>query len=794
MSRRACLPKDEIELVMDQLSMNIRASSIRALIRKRTGINLSTGQIASLRQSLYTETVLSAESPAERLVQRLQESTNIIHRVYTGSLDEAGSITLYSRKDRDREWHPEPLNTESSSLSSHRPGNNDEVGTGQPPLSGPPSDNAKDAASRVIRALSLSAGQKVLLCCAWLNQKQLRYFEMYPTTLSFDVTFGTNAEKRPLARVTLITPSQKTVPVMNVFLPSQAEWVFQWIFQHALPSILPLAVRKRVFLAMTDQDHHCYSQIVAAQRKQIFPNLTHRLCKWHKIDRHFILKARSYCREGPGKRYDQKFVKTCRDWFYLITNKVETPAQEEHCLQALKVWMDKQSPAATLKAHARDYLKHKFEPYLHKLSFRFFFQLPGGDLATNLCEVDNSSLKRDVMGPNPLLGVDRSLNAIDQHSTRRIEDLERTAMDRLTRCWYLESDPKKLKGFNAFDKKKLTDRLILRTADRVYDNWLQGRNNYEYCEWDQVVEEKRAFFVRRRYSEQELKSIENGKNALPVYVNSRIVATVYHYKDGNPMGMSFHCSCHQFQRTNGIPCRHIYCVWDVKPLPEHCGVMHLKMYETNYGINDAATAQFQEEMNSGKHGPIFGKDNSELKLLECTKRELTGESRKWFVGPWNEVTVLNNKYVDEASMKDLRDREEEIGPLYGFNLHEMAPPTEVTSDYDDCGQQDEYTEEEEDSVGGLPEPGRRITDGYQALVNLPSFGTLAEMVSRGRDVISINEVFLAAQERILREQNEIRGAEHRNNSVVSSQFETAEGPYERAAPALSPSRTRKRKH
>jgi hypothetical protein len=87
-----------------------------------------------------------------------------------------------------------------------------------------------------------------------------------------------------------------------------------------------------------------------------------------------------------------------------------------------------------------------------------------------------------------------------------------------------------------------------------------------------------------------------------------------------------------------------------------------------------------------------------------------------------------------------------------------------------------------------------VIDGYTSLVNLPSFGTLAEMVSRGRDVISINEVFLAAQERILREQNEIRGAEHRNNSVVSSQFETAEGPYERAAPALSPSRTRKRKH
>ena len=94
-------------------------------------------------------------------------------------------------------------------------------------------------------------------------------------------------------------------------------------------------------------------------------------------------------------------------------------------------------------------------------------------------------------------------------------------------------------------------------------------------------------------------------------------------------------------------------------------------------------------MNSGKHGPVFGNDNSELKLLECTRRELTSESRKWFIDPWNNVTVLNNKYMDEASMQELRDKEEEIGPIYGFNLQEMTPQTEVTSDYDDCGQQDE---------------------------------------------------------------------------------------------------------
>jgi hypothetical protein len=51
-----------------------------------------------------------------------------------------------------------------------------------------------------------------------MSKDQKRYFDMYPTALGFDVTHGTNSEKRPLGRGVVITPDRKTVTVFNAFV------------------------------------------------------------------------------------------------------------------------------------------------------------------------------------------------------------------------------------------------------------------------------------------------------------------------------------------------------------------------------------------------------------------------------------------------------------------------------------------------------------------------------------------------------------------------------------------------
>jgi hypothetical protein len=106
---------------------------------------------------------------------------------------------------------------------------------------------------------------------------------MYPEVMGFDVTNGTNREKRPMARGTLKTSSNKNVPFFNALLPSVASWVFRWIFHDALPRLLPSESLSKLHLILVDDDRNCNSQIDSARELKVLPNGHFRLCKWHKV-------------------------------------------------------------------------------------------------------------------------------------------------------------------------------------------------------------------------------------------------------------------------------------------------------------------------------------------------------------------------------------------------------------------------------------------------------------------------------------------------------------------------------
>ena len=75
----------------------------------------------------------------------------------------------------------------------------------------PLNETPESYASSIVKALSLNGNESLLLGCCWMSRGQRRYLKMFPTTLGFDVTHGTNAEKRPLARAIIITPDKQVV-------------------------------------------------------------------------------------------------------------------------------------------------------------------------------------------------------------------------------------------------------------------------------------------------------------------------------------------------------------------------------------------------------------------------------------------------------------------------------------------------------------------------------------------------------------------------------------------------------
>ena len=97
-----------------------------------------------------------------------------------------------------------------------------------------------------------------------------------------DVTFGTNAEKRPMFLVVAKMASGENMTVLSAFLPSEQKWVFRWLFGHALPYLLGPEALSYLRIVTMDEDERCLNAFLEYKNKY-YPNADPRLCSWHKV-------------------------------------------------------------------------------------------------------------------------------------------------------------------------------------------------------------------------------------------------------------------------------------------------------------------------------------------------------------------------------------------------------------------------------------------------------------------------------------------------------------------------------
>ena len=120
----------------------------------------------------------------------------------------------------------------------------------------------------------------------WITKDGKKYHTKFPHVLGCDVTFGTNAEKRPLFRASGKTSDNKNIPHINAFLPSQQRWVFEWIFTDAIPTILDKNALSKTCMILTDQDNQLVGTLLfnlhLPGAVPIYGKALNRLCGWHK--------------------------------------------------------------------------------------------------------------------------------------------------------------------------------------------------------------------------------------------------------------------------------------------------------------------------------------------------------------------------------------------------------------------------------------------------------------------------------------------------------------------------------
>jgi hypothetical protein len=128
----------------------------------------------------------------------------------------------------------------------------------------------------------LQVGQKILLAVVWVRADEQRLFELFPEVLMLDVTFGTNCEGRPLAVTASFDSFLKSFTPIRAFLPSECQWVFQWIWTTAIPALLGRDNISRTQLVLTDGDTKIYIPFNSVQAA-LYPGAIHGLCGYHLV-------------------------------------------------------------------------------------------------------------------------------------------------------------------------------------------------------------------------------------------------------------------------------------------------------------------------------------------------------------------------------------------------------------------------------------------------------------------------------------------------------------------------------
>ena len=129
--------------------------------------------------------------------------------------------------------------------------------------------------------------EPIWIALAYVTPQSRRLFRLYPHVLKFDVTMGTNEEKRPLLIVSGRTPWGENFIIMRVYLPNERAWVFRWVFQTAMPKLLGAEYLLLVNLAITDGDSQEFLQLDIAIKNHL-KNARRRRCSYHIIHRGWI--------------------------------------------------------------------------------------------------------------------------------------------------------------------------------------------------------------------------------------------------------------------------------------------------------------------------------------------------------------------------------------------------------------------------------------------------------------------------------------------------------------------------
>ena len=114
----------------------------------------------------------------------------------------------------------------------------------------------------------------------WILIPAFRFFMLCPEVIWCDVTSHSNNKGFHLFSFSCRLSIGKQVVFMWVWIPNQQRFSFRWVFQHAIPNLMPKWLRDRVRFIMKDGDPQQRNEIIYSFDR-IFVNAIEGTCGMH---------------------------------------------------------------------------------------------------------------------------------------------------------------------------------------------------------------------------------------------------------------------------------------------------------------------------------------------------------------------------------------------------------------------------------------------------------------------------------------------------------------------------------
>ena len=426
---------------------------------------------------------------------------------------------------------------------------------------------------------------KVFVGCAWVIQKELRYFKLFPEVLCIDGTSHSSKRKLLLLTLSVRTSTNRQVVFMRLFMPNEKRATFRWVFKYVLPSLVDKSFFKRTRYIMADGDAQQKNEVLGAIQTYI-PNAILGGCGWHIVDRGWLRGGFSNKGMSPTQMDKWNIVrKTIFSWIYswMRPGFVESESEYIFSKRLLNKYINSKTVIDSLNGdfskvhHIVSWLRSYV--FIHENEFLFYRRknIRHFDISHNsIHEGTNFGMKNHASNIRPDMSM---------HITG----------ERLTLQGNLKHLQLETESVRDYTKKKLwsdlpTSRYIVHLAEGIlltqskqvknYDvRWVDESNfevTYQYhaagntqsAESSGYILESSMETNASRVSMAESKKppsaavhqILPSDSPIPIFKHVR---RVYSSKDG-----VFYCSCGGFERT-GIPCIHINSVFKHISQTEH---------------------------------------------------------------------------------------------------------------------------------------------------------------------------------------------------------------------------------